>query len=88
MPDWASPSRWAGWARLWTTRRPRASNSTLEWELLSRQRFATKVEARRAVAGFIDRYNRLRRHSTCAMRSPIDFEADLAASATDVEEAA
>jgi transposase InsO family protein len=63
-------------------------NSTLEWELLSRHRFATKVEARQAVAGFIDRYNRLRRHSTCAMRSPIDFEADLAASATDVEEAA
>ena len=63
-------------------------NSTLEWELLSRHRFATKVEARRAVAGFIDRYNRLRRHSTCAMRSPIDFEADLAARATNVDEAA
>jgi putative transposase len=45
-------------------------NSTLEWELLSRRHFATKNQARREVATFIDRYNRVRRHSTSEMRSP------------------
>lgn len=53
-------------------------NSTLEFELLSRQRFATKADARRAVAAFIDRYNTTRRHSSCEMNSPVDFEALLA----------
>jgi transposase InsO family protein len=53
-------------------------NSTLEFELLSKHRFATKAEARRAVAGYIDRYNRTRRHSSCEMRSPIQYEAILA----------
>ncbi len=48
--------------------------STLEHELLSRRRFATKAEARTAVAGWIDRYNRTRRHSTLGMRSPVDHE--------------
>ena len=43
-------------------------NSTLEFELLSKHRFKSKVEARRAVAGYIDRYNRTRRHSTCEMK--------------------
>jgi len=45
-------------------------NSTLEWELLSRQRFVTKVQARRAVAGFIDRYNRLRRQAPVPCAHP------------------
>jgi transposase InsO family protein len=53
-------------------------NSTLEFELLCRQRFATKADARRAVAAFIDRYNTTRRHSSCEMKSPVDFEALLA----------
>ena len=49
--------------------------STLEHELLSRRQFATRDEARRAVAGWIDRfYNRIRRHSTTGVRSPIDYE--------------
>ena len=39
-------------------------NSTLEFELLSRQHFATKDQARREVAGYIDRYNHRRRHSS------------------------
>lgn len=56
-------------------------NSTLEFELLSRRSFATKDQARREVAAFIDRYNTTRRHSTCEMRSPIQFEAILAARA-------
>lgn len=62
--------------------------STLEWELLSRNRFASKAEARREVARWIDRYNRVRRHSSCAMRSPIDYEAILAAGAVEETEAA
>jgi putative transposase len=54
--------------------------STLEHELLCRRQFATRDDARRVVAGWIDRfYNRIRRHSTTGMRSPIDYE--LAASA-------
>jgi transposase InsO family protein len=44
--------------------------STLEFECLSKHRFATKAEARRAVARYIDRYNRIRRHSSCEMKSP------------------
>jgi putative transposase len=53
-------------------------NSTLEFELLSRQRFATKADARKAVARFIDTYNTTRRHSRCEMLSPIAYEALLA----------
>jgi len=53
-------------------------NSTLEFELLSRRHFATKADARREVAAFIDRYNRTRRHSSCEMKSPVDYEALLA----------
>lgn len=63
-------------------------NSTLEWELLSRRHFATKDQARREVAAFIDRYNRLRRHSSCEMRSPVDYEQLLAARAGTEEAAA
>ena len=50
-------------------------HSTLEFELLSRRRFATKAEARREVARFIDWYNRARRHSSCEGKSPVDYEA-------------
>jgi transposase InsO family protein len=53
-------------------------NSTLEHELLSRRRFATKTEARRAVARFIDAYNHRRRHSSCEMLPPVAYEALLA----------
>jgi putative transposase len=53
-------------------------NSTLEFELLSKHRFKTKADARRAVAAYIDHYNRTRRHSSCEMKSPIAYEAILA----------
>ena len=53
-------------------------NSTLEWELLSRQHFVTKDQARREVAAFIDRYNHQRRHSTCEMLAPVAYEHVLA----------
>ena len=47
----------------------------------SRRQFATRYEARAAVAGWIDGfYNRIRRHSSAEMGSPIDHE--LAAAAT------
>jgi putative transposase len=49
-------------------------NSTLEWELLSRRRFATKDQARREVAAFIDNYNHRRRHSSCEMMPPVVYE--------------
>ena len=49
-------------------------HSTLEFELRRLHHFATRAEARRAVAGWIDDYNRHRRHSALAMRSPIDHE--------------
>ena len=56
-------------------------NSTLEWELLSRRRFATKDQARREVAAFIDAYNHRRRHSAREMMAPAAYEHVLAARA-------
>jgi transposase InsO family protein len=58
-------------------------NSTLEHELLSRRHFATKEQARRQVAQFIDVYNHRRRHSSCEMLSPVAYEALLAQRATE-----
>ena len=49
-------------------------NSTLQFELLSRHHFATREQARREVAAFIDEYNTDRRHSTNGMLSPVDYE--------------
>jgi putative transposase len=54
----------------------------LEFECLRKHRFATKAEARRVIARYIDRYNRIRRHSACEMKSPVDYEAILAAQTT------
>jgi transposase InsO family protein len=49
--------------------------STLEHELLSRRKYATRAEARRGVARWIDEfYNARRRHSTCDMMSPVAYE--------------
>jgi putative transposase len=53
-------------------------NATLEHELLSRKHFATKDQARREVARFIDAYNHRRRHSSCDMLSPVAYEQVLA----------
>jgi len=58
-------------------------NSTLEHELLSRHRFTTKDQARRAVARFIDAYNHRRRHSSCEMLPPVAYEAVLAERAAE-----
>ena len=50
--------------------------STLEWELFRKRRFETKQDARREVAKFIDWYNRIRRHSSCEMKPPVDLRGD------------
>jgi putative transposase len=65
--------------------------STLEWELFGAKHFETKQAARREVARYLDWYNRIRRHSSCEMKSPIAYETILAASAAEkapTEEAA
>jgi transposase InsO family protein len=49
-------------------------HSTLEFELRSREQFATKAAACVRVAAWIDEYNRTRRHSSIGMISPIDYE--------------
>ena len=49
-------------------------HSTVEFELRRLEHFATKAEARVAVAAFIEEYNHTRRHSALGMRSPIEFE--------------
>jgi transposase InsO family protein len=36
--------------------------------------FATRAQARRAVAGYLDYYNHQRRHSTCGMLAPAVYE--------------
>jgi putative transposase len=54
-------------------------HSTLEWELRSLRKFATKAEARAAVAAWIEEYNTSRKHSALGMRSPVAYELALAA---------
>jgi transposase InsO family protein len=61
-------------------------NSTLEHEVLSRNTFQTKDQARRAVARFIDAYNHRRRHSSCEMLPPVAYETLLAQRATETAE--
>ncbi len=53
-------------------------HSTLEWELRSLRKFATRTEARAAVAAWIEDYNHERRHSALGMMSPVDYERSLA----------
>jgi transposase InsO family protein len=53
-------------------------HSTLEFELRSLRTFATRAQARSAVAAWIGDYNHVRRHSALGMRSPVDYERSLA----------
>ena len=48
--------------------------STVEFELLRANHFASREEARRTVAAWIDEYNNVRRHSTAGMLPPVDYE--------------
>jgi putative transposase len=52
-------------------------HSTLEFELRSLHRFATRAQARAAIAAWIEDYNQVRRHSALGMRSPVDYEQSL-----------
>ena len=52
-------------------------HSTMEFELRSRERFATKAQARAEVAAWIEEYNHDRRHSALGMVSPVDYERSL-----------
>jgi putative transposase len=63
-------------------------HSTLEFELRSVEHFATKAEARRRVAVWIDEYNQTRRHSALQMTSPIAYELTLQSDDRDPREAA
>jgi putative transposase len=49
-------------------------HSTLEWELRSLEKFATRAGARTAVAAWIEDYNSVRRHSALGMKSPLAYE--------------
>jgi putative transposase len=52
-------------------------HSTLEFELRSREKFATRAAARAAVAAWIEDYNTRRRHSALGMVSPAAYEQSL-----------
>jgi putative transposase len=52
-------------------------HSTLESGLRSLRTFATRAEARAAVAAWIEDYNHVRRHSALGMISPVDYERSL-----------
>ena len=58
-------------------------HSTVEFELRRLEHFATKAQARRRVAAWIEEYNAQRRHSALAMRSPLAYELALSADAGD-----
>jgi putative transposase len=55
-------------------------HSTLEFELRSRETFATKAVARAKVAAWIEDYNTTRRHSALGMRPPVSYEQAMPAS--------
>ncbi len=62
-------------------------HSTVEFELRRVEHFATRAAARARVAAWIEDYNHNRRHSACAMMSPVAWEL-AAADARKQEEAA
>ena len=49
-------------------------HSTLEFELRRVQHFATRAQARTAVAAWIEDYNTRRRHSALGMMTPVRYE--------------
>ena len=48
--------------------------ATRKRELISRYRFATRAEARRAIIAWINRYNAVRLHSSLGNVAPIEWE--------------
>lgn len=72
---WGFASRWAAPARALDNAVAEAFNSTVEFELLAAARFTTRIQARQAVAAWIEEYNTVRRHSTARMQPPARYEA-------------
>jgi transposase InsO family protein len=62
-------------------------HSTVEFELRQLEHFATKDQARRRVAAWIEEYNHHRRHSSLGMLSPVAYELERTQS-DDVPQAA
>ena len=52
--------------------------ATLKREMVSRFRFETRAEARRAIIAWINHYNGLRQHSSINNMSPIEWELQFA----------
>ena len=48
--------------------------ATLKRELVSRYRFATRAEVRRAIIAWINHYNAVRLHSTLGNVPPLEWE--------------
>jgi putative transposase len=48
--------------------------SSLKRECVHRHRFTTRADARRAIFAWINRYNRVRLHSSLGMRPPVEYE--------------
>src|SRR5436190_13691863 len=48
--------------------------SSLKRELVHRYRFTTRADARRAIFGWMNWYNRTRLHSTLGYHAPIEWE--------------
>lgn len=60
--------------------------ATLDMELLSRVRFATRAQAAAAIFEYVEVfYNRQRRHSVLGYLSPVDYRENNAALATTAE---
>jgi putative transposase len=58
----------------WDNSVAEAAWSSLKRELVSRYRFATRTEARRAIFAWINRYNTRRRHSSLGYIPPLEWE--------------
>jgi putative transposase len=63
-------------------------HSTLEFELRRLEHFATRAQARQAVAAWIEDYNHDRRHSALGMSSPVAYERTLRTRTDPPEQAA
>lgn len=63
-------------------------HSTLEFEFRELEHFATKAQARVAVAAWIEEYNHDRRHSSLQMLSPVAYELRLSQQPSHEQEAA
>jgi hypothetical protein len=60
----------------------------MEFELRRLEHFATRAQARAAVAAWIDDYNTDRRHSALGMQPPVTFEQTMTGVPTDHDGAA